>query len=118
MAKIDRRTLDKPTKKIKFLRYYAKLPILKLAGESVGITSDTVSIWRSEDPDFSEEIDNLHAAYALSHSNQVKSPEWLLERVYREHYSPRTELTGAEGASLSVTINDSTLTPKRTRKGK
>ena len=45
--------------KEKFLEYFRDLPIQKLAGDWVGICPDTVTDWKKEDPDFSEQIKSV-----------------------------------------------------------
>lgn len=86
--------------KIKFLEYYRELPIIKLAAASIGRTDDTLSLWRAQDSDFSEAIDTAKAEWAKEKVRGVRSKEWLLERILKEQFAPRQELTGAEGKEL------------------
>lgn len=88
--------------KQKFLEYYKELPVIKLAAGWIGRTDDTITNWRKDDTDFSEQIDNAKSDWAKKTSKQVKSKEWLLERVMKDHFAQRQELTGADGESLVV----------------
>lgn len=88
--------------KEKFLAYYRELPVIKLAAGWIGRTDDTITNWRKDDTDFSEQIDNAKSDWAKKTSKQVKSKEWLLERVMKDHFAPRQEITGADGEPLVV----------------
>lgn len=90
--------------KVKFLKYYRKLPNQHLAGAYVGRTDDTISIWKRNDSEFSEKIAEAKAQWALENVEGVKSKEWLLERVLREQFSPRQEITGKDGKDLPIPI--------------
>jgi hypothetical protein len=96
--------------KAKFLQYYAELPMIRLACSYVGRSEDTIQLWRSSDSDFSAQIDNLKAEWAMKNVKGVKSKEWLLERIMRNDFAQRTEVTGADGGKLEVSIiEDTTL---------
>lgn len=82
--------------KEKFLKYFAELPVQALAANYIGRDQDTISLWKSRDEGFSEAIDNLRAEYALKNIKQVRSKEWILERVIRDQFRPpqlRTDIT-------------------------
>lgn len=84
--------------KRKFLEYYAKLPIQRLAAESIGRNEDSIILWKKKDSGFSDLMNKTKAEWALSKSNQVKSVEWLLERVMKDHFAERKEVEiGVEG---------------------
>lgn len=96
--------------KAKFLLYYADLPIIKLACAYIGRNEDTVHTWKQQDADFADQIDNLKAEWAMRNVKGVKSKEWLLERIMRNDFAQRTEVTGADGGKLEVAIiEDTTL---------
>lgn len=87
-----------------FLDYYRQLPNVTLAAAKVGRNRDTVYVWRNDDPTFSAQMDEAKADWALSKVKRVKSQEWMLERVLREEFTPRQEITGKDGKDLPVPI--------------
>lgn len=96
---------DKLPLKEKFLEYYKELPVQKLAGESIGRNEDTISAWKKQDPDFSDQIHMARAEWAKKQSKGIRSKEWLLERVLKDHFSPRSELTGADGEEIKILLD-------------
>lgn len=96
----------RPTKKMKkaFLEYYAMLPVQKLAAERVGINEDTVTDWKAKDKEFSDQVGFLKSEWALKNSRLVRSKEWLLERVLKDHFAERTELAGPDGEELRIVL--------------
>jgi len=78
--------------KIKFLEYFKELPIQKLACGVIGRKEDIITLWKKEDPDFSDQIELAKAEWAKTHARRVKSQEWLLERVMSNHFKERKEL--------------------------
>lgn len=76
------------TKK-KFLDYYSKLPIQKLAAEFIGKDQDTITNWKKTDPSFSDQLGRVKSEWALKRVGMVKS-EWLLERILREEFGKTT----------------------------
>lgn len=97
---------DKLPLKVKFLEYYRQLPVQKLAGFSIGRSEDTITDWKKSDPDFSDQVDSAKADWAMEKAKGVRSKEWLLERVIKDHFAPRQELTGKEGEKLVVELVD------------
>lgn len=93
-----------PELKLKFLEYYKQLPIQKLAAASIGRDEDTVMRWKNEDTVFADQVEDAKAQWALARSKKVKSEEWLLERVMKDHFAQRSELTGKEGKDLPTPI--------------
>lgn len=74
--------------KEKFLEYYRELPVQKLAAAYIGRDEDTIIVWKHEDRDFSDQMENARAEWARRKSKRVKSEEWLLERVMKDHFAP------------------------------
>ncbi len=74
--------------KVKFLEYYRQLPMIRLAAGKIGRDEDTVMRWRALDADFAEQMASAKSDWALQKSKSVKSDEWLLERVLRDHFLP------------------------------
>jgi len=75
------------TLKKRYLKYYGKLPVQKLAAASIGKDQDTIIRWRREDADFADQTEVAKANWALEKSKKVRSIEWLLERVMNDHFS-------------------------------
>ena len=88
--------------KIKFLEYYKDLPVQKLAAESVGRNEDSILRWKKEDTDFADQMLNARAEWAMKLSKGIRSKEWLLERVIKDHFSPRQEVSGPEGGPIPI----------------
>jgi len=88
--------------KEKFIEYYSELPIQKLAAESIGKSEDTITDWKRSDSDFSDQLMFARAQWAKRNSKGVRSKEWLLERVMKDHFAQRQELTGKDGETLVI----------------
>ena len=95
---------DIAKKKELFKKFYSQLPIIKLTAGKVGVSRETIYKWIKEDPNFANQIEALKYDFAMDNLPQVKSKEWVLERVLRDHFSPRQELTGEEGKQLPIPI--------------
>lgn len=77
--------------KRKFLGYFIKLPIQKLAAEFIGKSEDTICDWKNSDPDFASQIASAKSVWALENVSKVKSTEWLLERIMSDHFGQKNE---------------------------
>lgn len=93
-------------KKIKFLQYFKETPIQKYAGAFVGVAEDTITEWKKADQDFADQIDMLKAEYVQAKVKEVKSPEWILERMFKDHFSPKTEIEGEMTVNIIHQIPD------------
>lgn len=82
---------DNERLKEKFLEYYRQLPIQKLAGASIGKDETTICRWKKVDADFANQIENAKAEWALEKVKRVRSNEWILERVIRDHFASENE---------------------------
>lgn len=89
--------------KLKFLEYYRDLPLQNLAADSIGRDDDTISRWKAKDSEFAEQIRIAKADWAKKNVKGVRSKEWLLERVMRDNFAQRTEVTGKDGKDLIPT---------------
>ena len=93
--------------KVEYLKYYSELPIQKLAAESIGRDEQTIIRWRKQDENFDNQTKNAKSAWAMKNSKGVKSKEWLLERVMKDHFSPKTNLDITSGGKpLDQIINE------------
>jgi hypothetical protein len=98
----DKLKLTKEQKKMAILAYLEYAPIYKYASMSVGITDETLKAWRDEDEEFSHQCEARISEFVTRTVRRTK-PEFQLERMLRD-FSPRTELTGAEGKDLPTPI--------------
>ncbi len=73
--------------KKKFIEYYSKLPIQKLGAEFIGKNEDTIIRWKKNDKRFADQVASAKSAWALENASLVKSKEWLLERIMKEHFA-------------------------------
>jgi hypothetical protein len=99
------RTADeiRADKKKRFLEYFADVPVQKIASSYVGVHENTILDWKKADPDFCDQIEYLQGEWIRKNVKEVKSKEWLLERLFRQHFSERKEITGADGKDLLPT---------------
>lgn len=86
--------------KEKFLAYFKEVPIQKYAGAWIGKSEDTITRWKEEDKDFADQIENAKAEFIKSKLGKIQSNEWILERLFKDHFAQRNELTGANGSKL------------------
>lgn len=101
MSKSDQ---DRELKKEEFLRYYSQLPNQKLAAGFVGVDDDTIINWKKADPKFSDAVANAKSQWALEKSKRVRSTEWILERVLKDEFAARNEITGKDGKDFPTPI--------------
>lgn len=88
-----------------YLSYFAALPVQKLAADFIGRSPDTIQDWMKADPEFSARCSRAKAAWAQKKAGSRRIREdWLLERVLKEEFSPRQELTGKDGGPLELGI--------------
>jgi len=87
--------------KRKFLEYYAKLPVQKLAAEFIGKSEDTITDWKKADKKFSDQVTSAKSAWALDNVTKVKSKEWLLERIMKDHFAEKKEVEHSTDNRLS-----------------
>lgn len=99
------RTADeiRADKKKRFLEYFADVPVQKIASSYIGVDEDTILNWKKADSVFSDQIEFLQGEWIRKNIKEVKSREWLLERLFRQHFSERKEITGADGKDLLPT---------------
>lgn len=108
----------KADKKQKFLEYFADVPVQKIAASYINVSQDTIIDWKKADSDFANQIEHLGGEWIRKNIKEVKSREWLLERLFREHFSERKEITGADGKDLPapITIIDNVSGNNSTKK--
>jgi len=91
--------------KIKYLEYYAVLPIQKLGAEYIGRSADTIQNWMKEDGKFSAQAGLLKAEWAQKTAKRVRNPEWLLERIMNDHFSQKSNLDITSDGKEVVAFN-------------
>jgi len=79
-------------KKELFLTYYRQLPIQKLGAGFIAVDEDTITNWKKEDQEFSDAIAKAKSDWALDKVGKVRSKEWLLERIMKDQFSPKSEI--------------------------
>ena len=87
--------------KREYLDYYRELPVQKLAAASIGRSDDTIIAWRGSDPEFAAQVQQARAAWALKKTKRVDDT-WLLERVLREEFTPRLDITVSPGQDQTL----------------
>ena len=103
--KIPQKILDNiERKKEEFKKHYRELPNLKLSAGKTGVSKDSIYYWMEHDPIFATQLQEIKYDFALKNISEVRSKEWVLERVLREDFSPRQEITGADGKDLANPI--------------
>lgn len=91
LRKSSKHTRELSKLKRKFIEYYVKLPIQKLAAEFIGKSEDTICDWKKKDKIFSDQVASAKSAWALENVGKVKSTEWLLERVMHDHFGEKKD---------------------------
>jgi hypothetical protein len=87
-----------------YLGYYRELPIQRLAAGFIGRDEDTIINWRHDDAEFAEACTRAKSDWALRKVKATRNPQWLLERVLKEEFAERRELTGKDGGALELGI--------------
>lgn len=93
--------------KEKFLEYFRKTPIQKYGGAFIGRDETTIIRWKDEDVDFANQIEHAKSLYVQQKLEKVPSNEWILERLFKDHFAARTEVTGANGEKLEIGFHTS-----------
>lgn len=91
--------------KKKFIEYYSKLPIQKLAAKSIGVHENTITNWKNKDKRFCDQIGIAESQWALENASLVKSKEWLLERIMKEHFSENVKVEHGTSEKLEKTLD-------------
>ena len=92
-------------KKRRFLEYYSRLPIIRLACDNVGIDPNTATNWQEKDKKFYEAIRLAKSQWADSNVHGVRNKEWLLERIMSEHFRQVSEIEHGTTNELSEALD-------------
>lgn len=100
------------TKK-EYLLYLSEVPRHKFACKAVKISEDTGKRWRDEDKDFADRCEASVAVWVRKTLKRTK-PEFQLERLLREDFSPKAEIIedGKEPISILGGTNGMTIIQK------
>lgn len=83
------------------IEYYRELPVYKLAAAKVGRDEDTMQRWKKEDSEFAYRLQVARADWILKNTKKTP-PAWLLERLEKDLFAERKEITGKEGEPIQV----------------
>ena len=92
-------------KKKRFLEYFARLPIIKLASDYAGIDPHTATNWQEKDKKFLQEMKLLRSNWADNNVHGVRNKEWLLERIMSEHFRQVSEIEHGTTNELSEALD-------------
>lgn len=92
-----------------FIEYYRKMPMIKYAAKHAGIHRATAHRWLDEDDKdnydatFATRVGEAEASFVAKQMARVK-PEFPLERIFKDDFAQRTELTGEGGKDLTFKV--------------
>lgn len=72
------------------VEYFRSLPVLKHAAASAHISRETLDRWRKSDPEFEAELLEASATFFNMKGKKAR-PEFMLERLDKETFSPPTQ---------------------------
>lgn len=84
-----------------YIEYYSDVPVQKYAAMAIGRDEDTIVLWRKADPEFSGRVEMARAFWVRKKATRVKA-EFALERLEKEVWSERKELTGKGGGPMEI----------------
>ncbi len=94
---------DKLIIKNNYLLYLEEVPKHKFACKAVKISEDTGKRWRDEDGNFADQCEARIALWVKKTLKRTK-PEFQLERLLRDDFAQRSEITGKVGKELPIPI--------------
>lgn len=86
-----------------YLLYLEEVPKHKFACKSVKISKDTGKRWRNEDQDFADLCEAKISEWVRKTLKRTK-PEFQLERLLRDDFAQRSEITGDKDKPFPVPI--------------
>jgi len=91
--------------KSKFIEYFSELPIQKLAAKFIGKSENTICNWKKNDKRFCDRLLKAESQWALDNARSVKSKEWLLERIMKEHFAQQVNVEHGVSEELETELN-------------
>jgi hypothetical protein len=86
-----------------YLEYLSDIPVHKWACKYCRIDVKTSINWREEDKDFSNACEVKISEFVRRTAKRAK-PEFQLERLLKDDFAQRTELTGKDGKDLKTVL--------------
>lgn len=83
--------------------YYGDVPVLKYTAMHIGREYDTLKRWMDEDSVFAGQMNQARVKSIQKRIKRVKD-EWFLERIEKDVFAERKELTGEGGKDLTVQV--------------
>lgn len=87
--------------KEKYLLYLEEVPKHKFACKAVKISEDTGKRWRDEDKDFADRCEEKISVWVRKTLKRTK-PEFRLERLLRDDFAQRSEITGKDDFPIPI----------------
>jgi len=91
--------------KSKFIEYFSELPIQKLAAKFIGKSENTICNWKKNDKRFCDRLLKAESQWALDNARSVKSKEWLLERIMKEHFGESVKVEFGLGEQVKQALD-------------
>lgn len=76
-----------------------------MAAEFIGRDEDTITNWKKKDKKFSDRLDTAKSEWALERASKIRRPEWLLERIMKEHFAEKTEVDHGLNSELQKALD-------------
>lgn len=92
--------------KEQFLEYFLDVPIQKYAAAVIGRDENTITRWKTEDVDFSDQINVAKARFLQTNLKRVRSKEWTIERLFKDHFSPPKQEVENSGEIKHIIITE------------
>lgn len=93
--------------KKQYVEYYTEAPVQKYAAMYIGRDEDTIIRWRKEDTDFADRVQRAKAEWVRQKLLKVK-PEFALERLEKEIFSAKIEVSEVPSAYDEYLANNTT----------
>src|SRR3954454_14251306 len=89
--------------KDEYIRYYADLPVQRLAAGFIGRNEDTIINWRKEDLDFAERVTKAESEWARSKVKYTRDTKFLLERILKKDFAQKVEIESNQPTAITFT---------------
>lgn len=86
-----------------YLAYLTNVPIHKWACKAIGVSENTGKNWRDEDVDFCDRCEIAISQWVGITLKKAKA-EFKLERIMKDDFAQRTEVTGKDGGPLTINL--------------
>jgi hypothetical protein len=86
-----------------YLEYLSDIPVHRWASKYCRIDEDTSKNWRDADKEFSEACEVKISEFVRRTAKRA-NPQFQLERLLKDDFAQRTELTGKDGKDLKTVL--------------